>query len=86
LGCGPCGSRPSRRGCDRTSRGDRCGDGVPHLLGGQRHRPGTGQSEQSEIAATAGDLLLWLYGRVTLDTGSVDDALLGRFRRLCFTD
>lgn len=47
---------------------------------------GTGQSEQSEIAATATDLLLWLYGRVVLDTRSVDDALLGRFRRLCFTD
>ncbi|MGI8414904.1 MAG: maleylpyruvate isomerase family mycothiol-dependent enzyme [Nakamurella sp.] len=44
------------------------------------------QAEQPEIAATAADLLLWLYGRVVLDTSSVDDVLLGRFRRLCFTD
>lgn len=41
---------------------------------------------QPEIGAAAADLLLWLYRRVVLDTASVDDALLGRFRQLCFTD
>lgn len=48
--------------------------------------PSAELNEQPEIAASAADLLLWLYERVPLDTGSVDDALLDRFRRLCFTD
>jgi uncharacterized protein (TIGR03083 family) len=38
------------------------------------------------IAATASDLLLWLYGRVILDTAPVPQDLLARFRALCFTD
>ncbi len=37
------------------------------------------------ITATASDLLLWLYGRVDLDTAAVDAGVLARFRALCFT-
>jgi uncharacterized protein (TIGR03083 family) len=40
----------------------------------------------AELAATASDLLLWLYGRVDVGTGSVSADLLQRFRALCFTD
>jgi len=32
------------------------------------------------------DLILWLYGRVDLDTSPVTPDLLERFRALCFTD
>ena len=38
------------------------------------------------LQAPASDLLLWLYGRVDLDTGTLPDGLLDRFRGLCFTD
>ncbi|MFI5065925.1 MAG: maleylpyruvate isomerase family mycothiol-dependent enzyme [Streptosporangiales bacterium] len=38
------------------------------------------------VTGTASDLLLWLYGRVTLDTGGVPAALLDRFRALTETD
>ena len=38
------------------------------------------------VAASAADLLLWLYGRVGLDTSGVPDDLVARFRALCFTD
>jgi uncharacterized protein (TIGR03083 family) len=38
------------------------------------------------LEATASDLLLWLYGRVELDTSGVPDDLVGRFRGICFTD
>jgi uncharacterized protein (TIGR03083 family) len=38
------------------------------------------------IQASVSELLLWLYGRVTIDTSDVDLDLLGRFRALCFTD
>ena len=54
--------------------------------------PGTVQSEQDALpealAVTAGasDLLLWLYGRVLVDTGPVPADLIERFRALCFTD
>lgn len=41
--------------------------------------------DQPEIAGTAAELLLWLYGRVTLDT-AVGDAQIAQFRTLCFTD
>lgn len=37
------------------------------------------------ITATGSDLLLWLYGRVDLDTAAVDAGVLARFRALCFT-
>jgi uncharacterized protein (TIGR03083 family) len=37
------------------------------------------------VSGTASDLLLWLYGRVSLDS-AVPPALLGRFRALTFTD
>ena len=37
------------------------------------------------ITATASDLLLWLYGRVDIDTAAVDAGVLARFRALCFT-
>ncbi len=56
------------------------------------HIPGTveasvgAQDDVPVVAASASDLLLWLYGRVDLDTGPVDDELFGRFRALCFTD
>ena len=38
------------------------------------------------VAGTAWDLLLWLYDRVALDTGTLPGGLLDRFRGLCFTD
>jgi uncharacterized protein (TIGR03083 family) len=38
------------------------------------------------VEAAASDLLLWLYGRVELDTSPVDAGLLQRFRAMCFTD
>ncbi|WP_446216260.1 maleylpyruvate isomerase family mycothiol-dependent enzyme [Micromonospora sp. IBHARD004] len=38
------------------------------------------------LDAHASDLLLWLYGRVDIDTRSAPQDLLARFRALCFTD
>jgi len=38
------------------------------------------------IAASAADLLLWLYGRIDVDTSGVAPDLVARFRALCFTD
>ena len=38
------------------------------------------------IAASAADLLLWLYGRIDVDTSNVAPDLVARFRALCFTD
>ena len=38
------------------------------------------------VEARASDLLLWLYGRVGLDTAAVPDDLVARFRGMCFTD
>lgn len=38
------------------------------------------------LEADAADLLLWLYGRVPLDTPPDLDDLVRRFRALCFTD
>ena len=38
------------------------------------------------VEAPAADLLLWLYGRVELDTAGVPDDLVARFRGICFTD
>ncbi len=38
------------------------------------------------LEAGAGELLLWLYGRLDLDTSAVPADLLGRFRGICFTD
>ena len=54
-------------------------------------RPGTahispGGGPGPEVTGSAADLLLWLYGRVDLDTSALPDDLLGRFRALCFTD
>jgi uncharacterized protein (TIGR03083 family) len=55
-------------------------------------RPGTarvlpGVSDASPVLeAAAGDLLLWLYGRVPLDTSALPDGLVDRFRGMCFTD
>lgn len=43
-------------------------------------------NDQPEIAASAADLLLWLYDRVELDTAAVDNGVLDRFRRLRYTD
>jgi uncharacterized protein (TIGR03083 family) len=39
-----------------------------------------------ELATRASDLLLWLYGRMPLDVGTVSAELLERFRALSFTD
>ncbi len=47
----------------------------------RRHAPACRSSRRR-----AADLLLWLYGRVELDTSAVPDDLLARFRALCFTD
>ncbi|MEP7091158.1 MAG: maleylpyruvate isomerase family mycothiol-dependent enzyme [Nocardioidaceae bacterium] len=55
-------------------------------------RPGTGRVTTGVrdgapvVEAPADHLLLWLYGRVPLDTSCVPDDLLARFRALCFTD
>lgn len=38
------------------------------------------------VTATASDLLLWLYGRVELNTAPVPNDVIERFRALCFTD
>ena len=38
------------------------------------------------ISASASDLLLWLYGRLSVDTVAVPPDLLDRFRALLFTD
>jgi len=38
------------------------------------------------IAASAADLLLWLYGRIDVDTSGVASDLVARFGALCFTD
>ncbi|MGZ4436714.1 MAG: maleylpyruvate isomerase N-terminal domain-containing protein, partial [Nocardioidaceae bacterium] len=50
----------------------------------------TTDSEAATVAprfsATASDLVLWLYGRVDLDTSPVPADVLARFRGLCFTD
>jgi uncharacterized protein (TIGR03083 family) len=55
--------------------------GVPGTVAAERRaRPGT-----PVISATAADLLLWLYGRVSVDTSAVPEGLTGRFRALCFT-
>ena len=37
------------------------------------------------VAATASDLLLWLYGRVQIVAAGVDPDVLARFRELCLT-
>lgn len=50
-----------------------------------RYEEGAGV-EVPGVTATASDLLLWLYQRVALDTGSVPPDLIERFRALCFTD
>ena len=56
------------------------------------HAPGTTRwlAEDAEdaphVEANAADLLLWLYGRVDLETPGVPDDLLERFRSLCYTD
>jgi uncharacterized protein (TIGR03083 family) len=54
-------------------------------------RPGTAHVEHGSatgpaLEGSAADLLLWLYGRVDVDTSAVPDDLLGRFRSICFTD
>ncbi len=41
---------------------------------------------ESELAATASDLLLWLYGRVPAGPGALREDLVERFRALTFTD
>lgn len=50
-----------------------------------RFAPGAGADVPS-ITATASDLLLWLYGRVSLDATAVPPDVIGRFRALLFTD
>jgi uncharacterized protein (TIGR03083 family) len=42
--------------------------------------------EAPVLLAPAADLLLWLYGRVELDTSAVPPDLLGAFRTMTFTD
>jgi uncharacterized protein (TIGR03083 family) len=53
--------------------------------------PGTvrvrrGAADGPVITATAGELLLWLYQRVPVESAAVDAQLLERFRALTFTD
>ncbi len=47
---------------------------------------GTGASGVPQIAATAEDLLLWLYDRVALNTAAVAADVLTQFRTLSYTD
>jgi len=54
-------------------------------------RPGAlhverGAVDGPAVEGSAADLLLWLYGRVRLDTTGVPDELLARFTALTFTD
>jgi uncharacterized protein (TIGR03083 family) len=49
------------------------------------HQPGAAAGLPA-VGATASDLLLWLYGRVSLATDPVPSELIGRFRALTFTD
>ena len=68
--------------CTDSSAQWRVGDGV---------EPGTvlaspaAREVEPSVSASASDLLLWLYGRVDVDIGDVDLALLERFRALTFT-
>ena len=61
-----------------------------HIYGGQK--PSTiafdvsAAAEDAEITASAGELLLWLFRRISLDTSAVDPELMAQFRRLTFTD
>ena len=53
--------------------------------------PGTvvvaaGAADGPVVAAPAGQLLLWLYGRVELDLPGVPEDLVERFRKVCSTD
>jgi hypothetical protein len=41
--------------------------------------------EQTTVAASSSDLLLWLYSRVPLSSSPIDEGVLQRFRDLCFT-
>jgi uncharacterized protein (TIGR03083 family) len=50
-----------------------------------QYRPGASAGVPA-VAATASDLLLWLYSRVALDPAAVPAGLVERFRGLCFTD
>jgi uncharacterized protein (TIGR03083 family) len=69
-----------------------CTDGDTAWVVHDGRSPGTMSFEPSDdpgaatISATASDLLLWLYGRIELDTTPVPSDLLERFRALCFTD
>jgi uncharacterized protein (TIGR03083 family) len=60
--------------------------GQPSTLAFVEAPAGAGATDLPTITATASDLLLWLYGRVELDTAGVPADLLERFRQLCFTD
>jgi hypothetical protein len=68
-----------------------CGAGPAWTIG-DGSAPGTvrfgrgADEDVPTITASASDLLLFLYGRVELDTAHVPPDLLERFRRLCFTD
>jgi uncharacterized protein (TIGR03083 family) len=53
--------------------------------GALRVAPGADEGVPT-ITASASDLLLWLYGRVSLDVSHVPPDLIERFRRFCFTD
>lgn len=69
----------------------RCTDGPEAWTVGGGARPGTIRFQAGApagipaIRATAADLLLWLYRRVSLDTGTVPRDLLDRFVALTFT-
>jgi uncharacterized protein (TIGR03083 family) len=45
-----------------------------------------GAASLPAVTATASDLLLWLYGRVALDSQDVPPGLVERFKALTFTD
>lgn len=55
---------------------------IPGTIAFERDVP----SDAPALDATGSALLLWLYGRVRLDTGNVPVRLTERFRALLFTD
>ncbi len=70
----------------------RCGDADTSWTVWDGRTPGTvayehgARAELPGVLGTSSDLLLWLYGRVDLDTSAVPAELIGRFQALCYTD
>ena len=81
-GAGPLGEPLAVRATDHTAGWTIRDGSVPGTLEFSTDLP----EGVAAIEASASDLLLWLYGRVAVDTSAVDLALVERFRALCYTD